>query len=321
MSAKARTWWGVAGVAALAALWWASGRFVPGAQQRTFRERIARLDTASITGFTLVPAPYRQHPEMRFERQPGGWLVTSAGYRTPADKRTMDDLLVALGDLRVLRVVGRYDAVKDNYLLADSTADHLLLDTPEGALDLAVGRTIDGEEIATAVRPGDDAEVYAVPGLLGLLVDKGYMDWIPKPVVNGDPRNWRRLTFVFPGSQGYILERRGDHWYIGDQPTDSIKVAKYLRNLAHHSGSALANPADTLDAVLVYNLIVEDTTRAEPVMFGIFQSGDRVIARSTLAPRDIVMAIDPRTEVPRIFRPPSAFLPDPPADAAPAVNR
>lgn len=325
MSANARTWWAVAGVAALATLWWLTGDSSSRTKQRTFRANVAQVDTGALRTFIIRPALRRAHPEMVFTREGSAWTLRSAGYSTPADVRTMNELLALLADLHTELVLGRFDAVKDRYALADSTADHLVMDTPAGPLDLAVGNASGSEEALTAVHVADDDDAYAVKGVLGLYTDKSYVDWVPKPMVNGDPRNWRRLTFVFPGSQGYIMERIGDRWAINGMPTDSVKVAKYLRNLSIYHGYALANPADTLNAVLVYNLIVEDTTRAEPMMLGIFESGDHLIARSTLA-RHIVMPFDPKVELRRIFRAPQAFFPDDPdipvpVDTIRAVNK
>ncbi|MBS1582805.1 MAG: DUF4340 domain-containing protein [Bacteroidetes bacterium] len=321
MSGKARTWWAVAGVAVLAGIWWASGGLSPRTQQRTFRERIMRVDTGALSSFLIRPAPRRGHPEMRFERDGGHWTLRSAGFHTPADQRRMDELLALISDVRTLRVIGRLTDVKAAYGLTDSTADHLVLDTPEGRMDLAVGVMSSGDEPATAVHASGDEAVYAVPGMLGLYTSRSYIDWIPKPMVNGDPARWKRVTFVFPNDQGYSLERHGAAWTLNGLPTDSLKVARYLRNLSRYSGSALTDPADTLKAVLVYNLVVEDSTRAAPIMLRIFQAGDRLIARSTLAPPEIVMPFDPQVEIPRLFRPPSAFLPDGQPPVMPAVNR
>lgn len=292
-------------VAVLAVLWWAGGRSPAQARQRTFREQILQTDTAELHTFTIIPAPARKAPDLQFQRDSLGWTVRTGHSATRAFFRPMDQLLAALADMRPLRVAGQGAATMERYGLADSLADKLLL--PGGIL-LRTGISSSGPETATAVMLEGDPNVYLVPGALDHLTGMTFDQWIPKPMVNGDPANWRRITFTFPGSHSYSLQRSGTRWTLEGQPADSTKVAKYLRALSRYYGSGIVDPADTLNARLVYSMRVEDATRRRPIILGIFDAGGRLIARSTLAPPWLVMPFDPQEELPRMFRPPGAFL-------------
>lgn len=295
-------------VALLALVWWLGGRSSAVAGQRTFREHLVQVDTAALRSFSLVPAPAKHRPPLHFTRSGAGWSVTSEGHDTPAFQRSMDEFLALLADVRPLNVPGKGPAMRARYGLEDSLADRVQLPGPGGAT-LLIGRASTGPETSTAMMRDGDPMVYLVPGRYDIYAGMSFTNWIPKPMVNGDPGHWKRLTFQFPGGRSYALERTATGWAIGGVPADGPKVLKYLRALSLYHGNALADPADTLHATLVYRMEVEDDTRDRPIVLGIFDAGGKLLARSSLAPAWLVMPFDPRMELPRMFRPPEAFLP------------
>ena len=305
MSDKVRIAVMAAIVIVLALVWWIGGRTSKQAEQRTFREHLLRVDTAALSAFTIVPSPSRRAPALHFQRDSLGWTATADSFATRAFFRPMNELLATLVDVRPLRMAGDDPATIARYGLIDSLAPQLEL--PNGSV-LRVGTSSGGAEPVTAVMLQGDPNVYLVPGKLDHLTGMTLDDWVPKPMVNGDPGNWRRVTFVFPGSRSYSLEKNGSNWTLEGQAADSTKVAKYLWALSRYYGSGLVNPADTLSAMLIYSMRVEDSSRKDPIILGIFDAGGYLIARSTLAPSWLVMPFDPQQELPRMFRPPEAFL-------------
>lgn len=302
-------------VVALALLWWLGGRTPEVAKQRSFREHLVQVDTAHLTSFTIIPAPSRKAPTLRFERDSLGWMVAANGHRTRAFSRPLNLLLSALTDVKPLLMAGPEPATIDRYGLNDSLAARIELGGPKNIV-LRIGSSssspepsLAGSETTTAVILSGDSNVYLVPGAIDPLTDMSFDDWIPKPMVNGDPANWTQITFVFPGSRSYSLERNGDDWIVNGEPGDNEKVEKYLWALSNYYGEELVNPADTLNAQLIYSMRVMDSSRKQPIILGIFNAGGRLIARSTLAPPWLVMPFDPKEELPRMFRPPDAFLP------------
>jgi hypothetical protein len=291
-------------VAALALVWWLGGRTPEEAEQRSFREVLLHVDTARLDSFILRHATAKHLPPLRFHREGTGWVARSDSFATAAFQRPMTQLLSWISDMRPMAMPGPEPEVRKRYDLLDSAAYRL--DLPDGKL-LWIGATTRAPEQATAVMLQGDSNVYLVPGSVANVLRMTFLDWIPKPMVNGDPAHWQRITFTFPGNVAYALERVPGGWTVNGQPADSLKVEKYLNALAHYYGSALADPRDTLNAQLAYQLRVDDRTRQSPVFLWIFQSGDHLIARSTLAPRWLVMRFDPQLELPRMFRPPEAF--------------
>lgn len=315
MSAKMRIGLLAALVLALALAWWLGGRTPEEAGQRSFRKHLVQVDTAQLTSFTIIPPPSRKAPALHFQRDSAGWSVAAGGRVTRAFSRPLNTLLSALADVRPLLMAGPEAATIERYGLADSLAARIELGGPErtvlriGTSGSSAKPSLAGSETTTAMMLGGDPNVYLVPGALDPITDMRFEDWIPKPLVNGDPANWTLITFVFPQSRSYSMERTGDGWTVNGLPGDNEKVEKYLWALSRYFANGLADPADTLNAVLVYSMRVVDRSRKEPIILGIFDAGGRLIARSTLAPSWLVASFDARSELPRMFRPPEAFLP------------
>jgi hypothetical protein len=296
-------------LALLAALWWIGGRTSPRARQRTFRERLMQVDTAALQQFTVVPAPFKGLPPIHFQRGTDGWSMRMGADSSEVEDGSVRSVLDAVHDMRTVRLVGRWTDVADRYDLRDSTADRLVLGPMAAATELWVGSTRAGGELTTAVRLPGDPEVYAIAGDLGAAADRTYGDWLPKSLVVGDPRNWTRVSFRFPNDSSYALERDGAYWRIGDQRTDSVRTWRFLESLARSRGQSAADPRDTLQAIPGYRVEVIDTTRAAPMQVTVYliPQEQRFIVRTSLNPM-VVMPFSPKTEIPRMFRPPGAFL-------------
>jgi len=293
---------------ALAALWWLSGQLSPRAKQRTFREDIFKLDSSSISGFTITPALYKQLPPIRFQRAGDGWRMFWGKDSSLADPAPIHELLRSWSNMRVIRLAGRVSDIRDRYDLGDSTVDRLTIMAGMETHELLVGRHTAGGAPMTVVHPPGDEQAYAVEGLLGQYADYTFGEWLPKYLVTGDPADWQRLTFNFPADTGYVMERKGGQWFIGGAQTDSSRTIRFLHSLARARGQSVTDPSDTLSAVPQFRLVVEDSTRKEPIVVIVFVSNGKFIVRSSLNP-GTVMPFDGRQEVPRMFRPRAAFMP------------
>lgn len=291
----------------LAAVWWLSGLISPIAQQRTFTESLLHLDTNAVTGFTITPASYKGFPPIRFERRGEDWRMYWGKDSGAVDMRPVHELLRSWSNMHVIRMAGRVTEVGSRYDLRDSTADRLTIALGKEIHELLVGRQTAGEPPMTLVNIPGDPNAYAIEGSLGSYADFTFSDWLPKYLVTGDPKNWRRIVFNFPSDSGYVMERSGDRWLLDGAPTDPGRIDRYLHSLARSRGRSATDPADTLAAIPQFRLIVEDTTRSAPITVVIYVSNGKFIVRSSLNP-GTVMPFDGREEVPRMFRSRTAFL-------------
>ena len=309
MFGKLRTGHWLVILALLAGLWWWSGRVSPTAQQRTFKEVLVQVDSSTITAFTLVHAPFKGFPNIRFTRLKGNWQMVMGLDTAWADAEAVKDVLAAFNDMRVLRLVGPMRSVAQPYNLDTLNAEILIVESPTMRYELRVGNHAGGDDHQTTVNPLGDTMAYAISGLLGMRTNMPFSGWVPKYLVNGDPANWKRLIFQFPGDRNYAMEKRDGAWFIANVALDPVKIDRYLGSLARSRGQELTDPNDTLTAQLAYRLIVEDTTRTLPVVVVVAALQGRFIVRSSLNPLSI-MPFDAKNEVPRMFRPPTAFLPE-----------
>ena len=309
MFGKLRTGHWLVILALLAGLWWWSGRVSPTAQQRTFKEVLVQVDSSTITAFTLVHAPFKGFPNIRFTRLKGNWQMVMGLDTAWADPEPVNDVLAAFNDMRVLRLVGPMRSVAQPYNLDTLNAEILIVESPTMRYELRVGNHAGGDDHQTTVNPLGDTMAYAISGLLGMRTNMPFSGWVPKYLVNGDPANWKRLIFQFPGDRNYTMEKRDGAWFIANVALDPVKIDRYLGSLARSRGQELTDPNDTLTAQLAYRLIVEDTTRTLPVVVVVAALQGRFIVRSSLNPLSI-MPFDAKNEVPRMFRPPTAFLPE-----------
>jgi hypothetical protein len=309
MFGKLRTVHWLAIVAALAAIWWWSGRSSPRAQQRTFRDRLLQVDTAALSEFTLEPAPFKGLPPIHFRRGTLGWWMRMESDSSAVESDAIRDVLGSLADMRTIQLAGQVAAVGTRYDLTDSTADRLILRTTARTIELWVGAGGQSDKPTTAVRLPQELQVYTVAGRLGDAADRTFGGWLPKRLVVGDPQNWTRLTFRFPNDSSYTMERDGAQWTIAGLRTDSARTWRYLQSLARARGQEAGDPRDTLLAIPGYRVTVEDTTRKDPIMVTVYlvPQEQRFIVRSSLHPQ-VVMPFDPRTEIPRMFRPPDSFM-------------
>ncbi len=314
MFGKLRTIHLVLAVALLAAIWWWSGRTSPIAKARTFQDVIWSLDTAAVDSFLIEQASFKRFPPIRFYRAEGSWNMVMGMDTAPADPASVNDVLGTIKDLRVQRLVGPLTQVQEIYDLDDLNVERLHVAVNGEQRTLLVGQATGGDEPHTVISPAGDTMAYAVAGLLGMRTDQLFSGWIPKILIQGDPRNWKQVTFLFPGNRGYVMQNRDGKWYIADRQLDQERTVRYLVSLGRSRGSELTDPGDTLGAVPAYQVIVEDTTREVPMTVVVSQVNDHYIARSSLAPMHII-PFDPEKEIPRMFRPPQAFLPDTTAGA------
>jgi hypothetical protein len=106
------------------------------------------------------------------------------------------------------------------------------------------------------------------------------------------------------------MVRSGSTWLLDGALTDTARVRKFLGSLARSRAQEVADPSDTLQAVPAFRVLVNDTTRQEPIAVVVYNVPGRFIVRTSLNP-GVVMNFDGTTEVPRMFRSRLAFLPHP----------
>jgi hypothetical protein len=296
-------------VIALAAIWYIGDRYGMRAKVRTFRDVVMTLDTADITSFT-IEARRRDRIPLAFEKHQGQWRLVADGDTIRVENTAVLDVLGPLGDMRVKRLVGTMDQVKDRYELTDSSCERLSLRFADGTTrHLRVGRSTFGPNGPWSyVNVTGEKEVFAIEGKLSLATEMKVDDWRPRTIVNGDPANWTRVHFTFYDND-YSFIRSGDTWNMDGMTVDTMRVRKYLGSLAVSKAHLFAKGVSVNGLPEVCRLEVTDTSRKVPIVVRVFATpAGRMILYSSLNP-DNLMWFDAERELPRMFRERNNWLP------------
>ena len=153
--------------------------------------------------------------------------------------------------------------------------------------------------------PGEK-DVFATPGTLQMLADRILNEWRPHHLVRGDTVGFRRLTYTFPSDTGYVMELGPEGWTIDGKAADQYRLGRYLESLSGAQAMHFADDADITGLSPAYRLEIDDVDRTDPIVVEVFPWRDGFVVTSSLNPGS-VMAFDAEREVPRLFRPRSAF--------------
>lgn len=303
--------------AVLGLVWFLADRYGAGSQQRTFRSEILRLDTTAVSRIRIVSRVTDHEPVVLERSGAQEWKVTYAGTEHRGSHTTIQRLLNELRSLDADRMIGRMDAVKDKYELADSLATVITFTMGGKEHALAFGKRVQAENGPfTYVNVPGEAEVYAIAGSVGGELDSKPDHWRPRELMTGNPANWQRITFTYPADSGYVLERNGAEWLVDSMPADSGKVNNYLKSIALSKAQSFADSVDVSTITPAYVMKVEDGSRPEPVLVQAYPYGYAFVITSTLNPGSVLF-FDPQREMPRMFRPRHRWFPDPPPPSAP----
>ena len=143
--------------------------------ERTFREELVDIDTASVTEILLYPKSYN-YKEVRLFKADDQWRVElndNLNVSVPEAKITA--LYNQLLDIKPKRLAAR-DATKFKDFQVDSSATRIkVIEDGDETLDLIIGRFSYQQQprsMSTFVRLGNDVDIYEVDGFLEMSFNK-----------------------------------------------------------------------------------------------------------------------------------------------------
>ena len=188
-----------------------------------------RLDTATLSSL-VIRFPGGKEDRLILERNDSSWAVHRGDKRAAARSFELDKLLGTLSSLEPERVVSRREEKWEQYEVNDSSALQLLA-YRAGDSKIAewfIGRQSGG---VTYVRDADDPEIYAVEGDLRTMLSKDFNDWRDRTFLKVPTDLVNKITFKYPLDTGFVLEKAGRAWMIGNMEADSARVATYLNEI------------------------------------------------------------------------------------------
>ncbi|MFC2135400.1 DUF4340 domain-containing protein [Bacteroidota bacterium] len=252
--------------------------------ERTFREELVDIDTASVTEILLYPKSYN-YEEVRLFKADDQWHVElndNLNVSVPDAKITA--LYNQLLDIKPKRLAAR-DATKFKDFQVDSSATRIkVIEDGDETLDLIIGRFSYQQQprsMSTFVRLGNDVDIYEVDGFLEMSFNKDANSFRNGDIISSNFESWKQLSFDYPADSSFNMMKVEGGWIANFANTDSTKTVRFLRqlsNLTHDkyfddiSEEQLSSP--------VYKLTVE-TDGGELVEIKGYEQDDRFYLTSS----------------------------------------
>jgi len=213
----------------------------------SYSDEVIKVDTAGVS--KIVFETNKDTFQLVKEKQT--WFVQSGKNKSDADKAKVKALLSRMSPLTPLRVAANSKdqwkkfGLDDNALKVKFYKGSNLLNTLYlGKVDYQAPETTDRQNpysrghqgiMIGYARAGNNKMVYVVDGYLKLSYAGDANSFRKKSLIN-TKREAINKVVINSGGSTYHLEKKGQQWFIGDQPADSANTAKYLNNIVRLRG-------------------------------------------------------------------------------------
>ncbi len=252
--------------------------------EKSFKTDIVSIDTSRVTALSIYPRA-NNHKEIRIYKEgSNNWKVDLNNNKTasvPGSKvKSLLDMLVQVKPARV--------AAQEKSKWADFKVDTAgtrvkVFEGGNNTLDLIIGKFSfqQPRQMNTFVRLNGEDEVYETQGFLDMAFNQKADYFRNNILVNGDPSDWRKLTFTYPDSS-FELVKNDKEWTINGNKTDSAKTAGYLRILSHLNSSAFQdNVSENALGKSDYTLTIESASKGGVVVLTAYKNNSDIIITST----------------------------------------
>lgn len=252
--------------------------------ERTFRSNLFDLDTADVTRLVINPKGVDK-PNVVFTRQDQIWSVGDGETKYAADQQAVRDLLSTLSSLEAERVASKDKDNWKRYEVTDSLATIVTAQTNKDEQEIYIGsfsytqpRQVQPNPYAqqgkmtTFVRRGDDAEVYAVEGFLGMTFNRDLNNFRVKTVIKSNQFDWRSLHFNYPDSS-FNLMAEETQWMVDGINADSAAVAGYLKQIASLTSTDFVS-SHVVQGESVFSLEIKGQNMNEPIIIDAYRKNN-----------------------------------------------
>ncbi|MFC2085104.1 DUF4340 domain-containing protein [Bacteroidota bacterium] len=257
-----------------------------GKNERTFRDELVNIDTASVTEIKIYPKT-TEYNEVRLFKVENNWKVQlSEDKIVSAPLSKIQNILKQLIEIKPKRLAARGSG-KWKEFEVDSTGTRIkVLEDGDETLDIVLGRFAfkQPRSMTTFVRLFNDTDVYEVDGFLAASFNQDANSFRDNTVINSDYEKWSRLSFHYPADSSVQLVKMNDQWFANDEPTDSAKTVRYLRSIQRLTNSNFIEDFDkSLISNPLYKLVIESED-SDPVEVSGFIRDSVYVVYSTMNP-------------------------------------
>ena len=201
-------------------------------------------DTTGATEIDLYPHVDGRR-EVKLVRQAGKWRLRSGGTDAAPTPGSPENLVNALVNIGVQRLVSRRREEWDKYQVGDTSGTRIVLyKGTQPVADYYIGGGASGEGGfygggLSFMRQNGHEEIYAIDGYWHGIVDKKTADWRDKTFLR---INSTDLTGVsFQGNPGFVLAKKDSTWWLEQSRLRTDSVNRYLTRLQSYNLSGFAD--------------------------------------------------------------------------------
>ncbi len=231
--------------------------------ERSFRSTLVNIDTSKVTSIDIYPRA-TNHKEVRIYKEGNDWKVKLADGKTaPVPRPKIQELFTQLLAFKTIGVAAQ-SSDKWHDFQVDTTGTRIkVYEGNKNALDMTIGKFTfqQPRSMSTYVRVADDDNVYEVMGFMSYEFNHDANYFRDDRVINDNPANWNKLSFIYPADSSYQLVKVKNNWEINGQKADSAKVANYINTLSQITDpNFIDDPANSLLAKSKYTLTIQTSS-------------------------------------------------------------
>lgn len=265
-------------------LWWMDDR-----SDRSFDPYLVRIDAESVTRVELYPELITDSAGFELLKRGDVWVLKTETEEKKADTQLVREMLTALNNIRLMRVVSRNPEKWSFYCVTDSVGsrvkayagNRLLADFHMGAMVVvdpsgAGSEThpyLDYDLINYYVRRSDRNEVYMASGFFGYHFTRSSDNWYDRTLIKADPYYWDVIESAGVDSLNFTLVRQGVKWMREGKELDEAEMSAYLDFLSGLRGKSSLGGYPHVAPLFIQEMRMisnrtEDTIRLRVVAYG-----------------------------------------------------
>lgn len=258
-----------------------------GKKERTFKDVLVDIDTASVTQILIYPKS-QNHQEIKVYKENNEWklpLPNGKIARVPTEKVT--NLFTQLLSIKPKRLAGRGISKWGEFQVDSTGTEVKVIEDGATTLDIILGKMSfqQPRTVNTFVRLAKDNDVYEVDGFLDMTFNQDSKVLRDGTIINSDYNTWQTISFSYPADTSFQISHVDNKWLLNGMKADSVKTVNSLRALSKLSNTDFIDDIGEDDLLLspTYKLTIETQT-SQTIEVEAFVDSARTIIKTSQNP-------------------------------------
>ncbi len=231
-----------------------------GKTERTFREELVDIDTASVTEIKIFPKT-KTHGDIRLFKEADKWYVELGEDKTAEVKADrINNIMNQLITIKPKRLAARDKNKWAGFQVDTSGTRVQVFEGGSNTLDIVLGKFSfqQPRSMSTFVRLYNDIDIYEVDGFLETTFNQAPNSFRDNKIIESQHTTWNRVVYDYPADSSFQLTKVNDKWMVDGAPADSAETDKFIRQLSRQfNGNFVDDPAPELVDNPTHKLTIE----------------------------------------------------------------